>query len=387
MSQKLPYAYLQIWRDLRIGLALTGLAITGLLLTACAVAPVAPAATTPTTVVSSRCGDPAKLGTTVSVLVWEAFVDPQALAQFEEECGVKIIYDTAAANEEVLAKLQTGVVGYDLIMASNFIVPTMIGLGLLRPIDHANIPNMTHLNELYINPPYDPGNRYTVAYQWGMTGIGYDADRVAAPPTSLAALFDPAQAQQYAGQIALLNDMREVMGAALKYLGYSMNSTDPAQLEEAKQVILAIKPYIATFDNQAYTDLLVSGETVITQGWNGGIYQAIFTNPERNIRFAIPAEGTPGYTENFVIPASAPNPYAAEVLINYFHDPEIAAMNSNFTYYPSANDAALAFISDEIKNDPGIYPPAAIVSKMEFLVDLGEAAPLWERIWTEIKAQ
>ena len=175
MSQKLPYAYLQIWRDLRIGLALTGLAITGLLLTACAVAPVAPAATTPTTVASSRCGDPAKLGTTVSVLVWEAFVDPQALAQFEEECGVKIIYDTAAANEEVLAKLQTGVVGYDLIMASNFIVPTMIGLGLLRPLDHANIPNMTHLNELYINPPYDPGNRYTVAYQWDMTGIDYDA--------------------------------------------------------------------------------------------------------------------------------------------------------------------------------------------------------------------
>jgi spermidine/putrescine transport system substrate-binding protein len=336
---------------------------------------------------SERCGDASQLSDSISFYNWSDYIDPEILTMFEEECGVEVVYDTFSSNEDLLAKLQGGATGYDLIVPSDYMVTIMVQLGLLKELDHANIPNLAHIHERFLDAPFDPGNRYSVPYQWGTAGIGYDADQVTPPPTSLAAFFDPAQAEGYAGKLSLLNDSRETIGAALKYLGYSMNSTDPAQLEEAKQVILAIKPYVLTFDSDTYSDLLVSGETVIGHGWNGGFYQAIFENEDRNIAFVVPEEGLTLFTDNLAIPASAPNPYTAEVLINYLNDPEIAAMITNFTYYASPNQAALEFIVDEIKNDPGIYPPQEVLDNTEFIVDVGEATQLYERIWTEIKAQ
>jgi spermidine/putrescine transport system substrate-binding protein len=336
---------------------------------------------------SGRCGDRSQLSSTVNFYNWSDYIDPELLTMFEEECGVKVIYDTFASNEDLLAKLQAGASGYDLIVPSDYMVTIMIQLGLLRELDHGNLPNRANLAERFRNPAYDPDNRYSVPYQWGTTGIGYDLDAVGEAPTSLAALFDPEQAQKHAGRISLLDDSREVLGAALKYLGYSINSTDPAQLEEAKQVVLAIKPYIATFDSSTYADLLVSGETVIGLMWNGGVYQAISENEDRNLGFSFPDEGDTIFTDNLAIPTSAPNPYTAEVLINYLLEAEHAAMVTNFTYYGSPNEAALAFIEDEIRDDPGIFPPEEALGRGEFIIDVGEATQLYERIWTEIKSE
>lgn len=336
---------------------------------------------------SGRCGDRSRLSDTVSFYNWSDYIDPAILEMFQEECGVTVIYDTFSSNEDLLAKLQAGATGYDLIVPSDYMVSIMIQLGLLKELDHANIPNLANLAETFQDPPYDPGNRYSIPYQWGTAGIGYDADVVEPAPTSLAAIFDPAQAEQYAGRISLLNDSREVIGAALKYLGYSVNSTDPDQLEEAKQTILAIKPYVVTFDSDTYSDLLVSGETVLGHGWNGGYYQAIFENEDRNFGFVVPEEGLTLFTDCLAVPASAPNPYTAEVLINYLLDPEIGAMITNFTYFASPNEAALPYIDEEVKNDPGIYPPDEVIERMEFIEDVGEATALYERIWTEIKAE
>ena len=347
----------------------------------------APAAAGEAAVTSARCGDPSQLSDSVSFYNWGDYIDPVVLDTFQEECGVEVVYDTFSSNEDLLAKLQAGAGGYDLIVPSDYMVTIMIQLGLLKELDHNNIPNLAHLYPRFREAAFDPGNQYSVPYQWGTAGIGYDADVVTEAPTSLAALFDPAQAEQYAGKFSLLNDSREVLGAALKYLGYSMNSTDPAQLEEAKQVVLAIKPFVLTFDSDTYSDLVVSGDTALGHGWNGGFYGAIFENEDRNIAFVVPEEGLTIFTDNLAIPASAPNPYTAEVLINFLNDPEIAAMITNATYYASPNEAALEFIADEIKNDPGIYPPEEVVEKMEFLVDVGEATQLYERIWTEIKAE
>jgi spermidine/putrescine transport system substrate-binding protein len=336
---------------------------------------------------SGRCGDRSKLASSVSFYNWSDYIDEAILAEFEQECGVRVIYDTFSSNEDLLAKLQAGASGYDLIVPSDYMVSIMIQLGLLRELDHANIPNLVHLFARFRDLPYDPGNRYSVAYLWGTAGIAFDGDEVEPAPESLAALFDPAQAQRYAGKLSLLNDGRETIGAALKYLGYSMNSTDPAQLEEAKQVILAIKPYVATFDSDTFADLLVSGETVVSHGWNGNLYAARFANPTRNLQFAVPVEGLTLFTDNLVIPASAPNPYTAEVLINYLHEPENAARITNATYYATPNEAALPFITEEIHNAPGIFPPEELLARMEFINDVGEATQLYERIWTEIKAQ
>jgi spermidine/putrescine-binding protein len=367
-----------------------------LVLTACGPTPsAAPAADEPATeasdsdapAVSARCGDPSQLSSSVSFYNWGDYIDPEVLALFEEECGVDVIYDTFSSNEDLLAKLQGGASGYDVIVPSDYMVAIMIQLGLLKELDRANIPNLEHISANFLDQPYDPGNVYSIPYFWGVAGFGFDADEVATPPTTLAALFDPAQAEQYAGKISVLNDSREVIGAALKYLGYSMNSTDPAQLEEAKQVILAVKPYVLTFDSDTYSDLVVSGETVVGHGWNGGFAIAISENPDRNLGFAIPEEGLTLFIDNFAVPASAPNPYTAEVLINFLHEPEIAARISEFVLYATPNEAALEFIADEVKNNPGIYPPQEALVNTEYLNDVGEATLLYERIWTEIKAE
>lgn len=336
---------------------------------------------------SERCGDPSQLSKTVSFYNWSEYIDPEILTMFEQECGVRVIYDTFSSNEDLLAKLQAGASGYDLIVPSDYMVTIMLQLGMLRELDHANIPNLANLDERFRETPFDPGNQYSVPYQWGTAGFGYDADAVEEPPTSLADLFDPERAQRYRGKISLLNDSRETIGAALKYLDYSVNSTDEAELEEAKQVLLAIKEYVLTFDSDTFEDLLVSGETVIAHGWNGDIYSAIFDNEDRNLVFVVPEEGLTIFTDNLAIPASAPNPYTAEVLINYLLDAEIGAMISNYTYFASPNAAAHEYILDEILEDPGIYPPAEVLDKMEFISDVDETAQLYERIWTEVKAR
>jgi spermidine/putrescine-binding protein len=266
-------------------------------------------------------------------------------------------------------------------------VAIMIQLGLLRELDHANLPNMALINEAFLDQPFDPGNVYSVPYMWGVAGIGYDADKVTTPPTSLAALFDPAQAEQYAGKISLLNDSRETIGAALKYLGYSVNSTDPAQLEEAKQAILAVKPYVLTFDSDTYSDIVVSGEVDISHGWNGNFAVAIAENPDRNLEFVIPEEGLTLFIDNFAIPVSAPNPYTAEVLLNFLHEPENAAAISTAVLYATPNDAAKEFLPEEVRNNTGVYPPQDALGNVEYINDVGETTALYERIWTEIKAE
>jgi spermidine/putrescine-binding protein len=336
---------------------------------------------------SGRCGDTSQLSDSVSFYNWGDYIDPDVLTAFTEECGVEVIYDTFSSNEDLLAKLQGGASGYDLIVPSDYMVAIMIQLGLLKELDQANIPNMANLKASFLDQPFDPGNLYSLPYLWGVAGLGYDADQVETPPTSLAAIFDPAQAEQYAGKISLLNDSRETIGAALKYLGYSVNSTDPAQLEEAKQVILAVKPYILTFDSDTYSDIVVSGETVIGHGWNGGFAVAIAENPDRNIAFVIPEEGLTLFIDNFAIPTSAPNPYTAEVLINYLLDPEVSAKISTATLYATPNEAAMEFLPDEVKNNTGIYPPEEALANTEYINDVGEATQLYERIWTEIKAE
>lgn len=338
-------------------------------------------------VTSERCGDPSKLSKSVSFYNWTDYIDPDVLDQFKEECGVDVIYDTFSSNEDLLAKLQAGATGYDLIVPSDYMVSIMLQLNMLKPLEHANIPNLANLYPRFTETPFDPGNVYTVPYQWGTTGIGYNLDATGEVPTGWDWFFNPEKADQFRGKISLLNDQREVIGAALKYLGYSMNSVDPAELEEAKQTILAIKPDIATFDSDSFGDILVSGEVVFGHGFSGGYFQSIYANEDKNLGYIIPQEGGTIWTDNLAIPTTAPNPYTAEILINYLLDPEVGAAISNMTYYASPNQASEPLIDEEITGNPGIYPSEETSDKLEFLTELGEGTLLWDRIWTEIKSE
>lgn len=326
-----------------------------------------------------------ELAKELHVYNWSEYIDPEIYSEFEAEFGVKVIEDTFASNEDLLAKFQAGASGYDLIVPSDYMVNIMNQLGLLAELNYDNIPNFANIDERFRDPPYDPGNKFSVPYQWGTSGIGYDADVFEEPPDSWAYLFDPEMAAPYAGKISMLNDPREALGAALKYLGYSLNTEDPAQLEEAKQLLLQQKAWVATYDSEGFEDLLAAGETQLAHSWSGDIFMAAVEAPQ--LWYTIPKEGAVIWTDNLAIPKTANSQYTAEVFINYLLRPEVGAKVSNYTWYASPNEAATELISEEITGEPAIYPPEDVMDRLEFIRDVGEATTLYDRIWTEIKSQ
>ncbi|MEJ2732845.1 MAG: spermidine/putrescine ABC transporter substrate-binding protein [Anaerolineae bacterium] len=316
---------------------------------------------------------------------WSEYIDPEIYEDFEQEFGVKVIEDTFASNEDLLAKLQAGATGYDIIVPSDYMVAIMVELDLLAEINYDNIPNFENIDETFLNPPYDPDNKYSVPYQWGTTGIGYNADLFEDPPDSWAYLFDPEMAAPYAGRMSMLNDSRESIGAALKYLGYSINSTDEQELEEAKQLLIQQKEWVSAYDSDGFEDLLASGEVDIGHGWSGDYFAA--AEEAEQVWYIIPQEGGVIWTDNLCIPKSAPSQYTAEVFINYLLQPEVGAQITNYTWFGSPNKASEEFIDAEILEEPAIYPPPEVMDKLEFIRDVGEATAIYDRIWTEIKAE
>ncbi len=329
-------------------------------------------------------GQEQKLAKELHVYNWTEYIDPEVYILFEEEFGVKVIEDTFSSNEELLAKLQAGAAGYDIIVPSDYMVDIMISQGLLAEINHGNIPNIKNLSSLFSDPPYDPGMKHCVPYQWGTTGIGYNTEVFEEPPDSWAYMFDPNLAAQYAGKMTMLNDSREAIGAALKYLGYSINTTDEAQLEEAKNLLIQQKAWLFSYDSDQFEDLLAADETVIAHGWSGDFFAAAVE--DERIWYVIPKEGAVVWADNLCIPASSKNKYTAEVFINFILRPEIAAQITNFTWYASPVEAAKEFIDPEILAEPAIYPPDEVMARLEWIRDVGESTPIYERIWTEIKA-
>ena len=338
-----------------------------------------------------------QLAEELSVYNWSDYIDEQILADYEEEYGVKIIYDTFASNEDLLAKLQAGATGYDVIFPSDYMVAQMIELGLLAEIDTADIPNFANISDDFKDAPFDPGNKHCVPYQWGTTGIAY---RAGYPyfeenePNSWAYLFDPATLENYADDgINVLNDQRELIGAALFYLGYSPNSTDRAQLEEARDLILAAKPYWKTFNSEDYEDsLLVPDEVVLSHAWSGdaaGAYDNTYDEEteDGNWYYAIPQEGAVKWVDNICIPASTERYETAVHFMNYLLDAEVGAAITNYTFYASPNEAASEFIDPEILEDPGIYPPDEVLAKLQWLEELGDGIFIWDEMWTAIKGQ
>ena len=172
---------------------------------------------------------------------WSEYIDPEIFTSFEEEYGIQVVEDTFSSNEELLAKLQAGAGGYDLIVPSDYMVGIMIEEGLLEELDKGELTNLGKLDPTFTDPPFDPGMAHCVPYQWGTTGIGYNSDEFDEPPDSWAYIFDPAVAGEFAGQMTMLNDSREAFSAALKYLGYSINTTDEAQLAEARDLLIQQK--------------------------------------------------------------------------------------------------------------------------------------------------
>jgi spermidine/putrescine transport system substrate-binding protein len=325
-----------------------------------------------------------QLAAELHIYNWSDYIDEEIYAEFEEEFGVRVVEDTFASNEELLAKLQAGATGYDIIIPSDYMVDIMIQEGMLSELNKENIPNIANLDPVFTDPPFDPGMKYCLPYQWGTTGIGYNTEFFDEPPDSWSYIFDPEMAAQFDGKISMLNDSREAMGAALKYLGHSLNSTNPAELEEARDLLISIKPYLFAYDSEQFGDLMSANETVIGHGWSGEYFLAAYE--DERIWYTIPKEGGVIWVDNMCIPETAPNKYTAEVFMNYLLRPEVGAKITNYTWYGSPNKASEEFIIEDILFEPAIYPPPEVMAKLEWLVDVGEATPLYEQMWTEVKA-
>ncbi|MBI1744092.1 spermidine/putrescine ABC transporter substrate-binding protein [Candidatus Acetothermia bacterium] len=324
-----------------------------------------------------------QLAKELHLFIWSNYLDPTVKTDFEKEFGVKVIEDNFASNEDLLAKLQAGGSGYDVIVPSDYMVQIMRKQNLLAPLDLKNIANFKNINQSFKNLDFDPGNQFSMPYMWGTTGIGYNKKKASAPPTSWADLFDPAKLEPYKGRISMLDDAREAIGAALIYLGFSPNTTNEKELEAAKQVLIKQKPFVAKYDSESFRDSLAANEVILAHGWTGDIAAAKVANPD--IEFVIPKEGSLTFLDNLAIPKTSKNQYTAEVFINYLLRPEISAKIVNLRRYASPNDAAKSLIQPEILNSATYSRPEGI--KLYWLQDLGPAGDLYEKIWTEIKGQ
>jgi spermidine/putrescine transport system substrate-binding protein len=365
--------------------------LLALMLAACAPAaapaeePAAPSDATGDTM-TERCGDTSKLADKIYLYTWVEYIDPDIKDKFKEECGVEVVETNFDSNETLLATLQAGGADYDIIVPSDYMVQIMIDEGMLMPLDYSIVSNIKNMDKLNVNQYFDPEQKYTVPWFWGTSGFAVDTNVVTDVTDSWSMMFDPNS--PYCGKISMLDDQRETLGAALMYLGYSINDTDPAHLEEAKNLLIEQSKCVKAYDSQTNDDLIISGETVLAHMWTGDATLA--GDPEaggrEGISYVIPKEGCTIWQDNMAIPVGAPNAYTAMIFMNYTQFPDIAAQNAEWVGYPSPNEAARDLIDPEMLADPGIYPPEEVAAHLQWIEDVGDALELYDRIWTEFKA-
>ena len=311
---------------------------------------------------------------------WSYYVAEDTIPNFEKEFGVKVVYDNYSSNEELLAKLQAGGTGYDLIFPSDYMVGIMGSEGLLEELNLSNIPNFENIEKRFIKLPFDPENKYSVPYLWGTTGIGFSAEKVDEKVDTWNILWN----EKYKGRISMLDDVRGLANPALKLLGCGINTTNPKEIEAAKQQLIKQKPLVKFYSSDTYIDFLKSGDIWLCQGYSGDVFQVMKEN--KSVKYAIPKEGSDLWIDNMCIPRGGKSKYTAEVFINYLLRPEVAAGISNFTWYANPNEASHKFIKPEIMKNPAIYPPKEILDKCEFQKDVGEATELYEQLYNEVKS-
>lgn len=318
---------------------------------------------------------------TLHIYNWADYMDPDLIAEFERAYGCRVVIDTFDSNESLYAKIKAGAKGYDLIFPTTYMSRIMFEEGLIQTIDHTRIPNLVHIDRDYLRDlAVDKRMTYSVPYMIGTTGIAYRQDQVQnVEPTW--AVFDRTDLRR---RMTMLNDMRETIGAALKFLGYSLNTTDEAQLEEALVVVRRWQANLAKFEAEAYKPGIASGEFLVVHGYMGDIMQVQEEN--ENVVFLLPREGFAIGCDDMVIPVSARQVDLAYQFINFLHEPANAARNTNFTFYLSPNTAAYPLMNEEIRENPAIFVPEHLLKKAEIIRDLGADNAKYIRVWDRIRS-
>jgi spermidine/putrescine transport system substrate-binding protein len=324
---------------------------------------------------------PSELEDELSIYNWADYVHPDTYPQFEKEFDIKITEDNYPSNEDALAKLQAGAKGYDLVVPTGYMVEIMAEEGLLFELDHSKIPNLSLVEARFLDTPSDPGNRFSVPKDFGTTGYGYRTDLVDEEMTSWEDFYR--LASKYSGRYTVLDSPPEIIGSALKMLGYSYNSVDEGEIAEATDEILKLKPHVRKITS-SMRELMISGEAYVSLTWNGEIGYVALDAPEA--RYVVPSEGTEVWLDNWCVVAGAPHPAAAHAFLNWSLQPKIQAQDTEYHYYGGVVEGEEEFLKPSIAKDTSVYPPAEVTDKLEF----AEATPEWLRLrneaWTKFKA-
>jgi spermidine/putrescine transport system substrate-binding protein len=316
----------------------------------------------------------------LNVYNWDTYIGETTLATFTEATGVEVQYDLYANLEEMYAKFQEGNPGYDVIFPSDYMLETMRVAGMLMELDHARIPNLSHVDPNFMNPSFDPGCKHNAPYFWGSVGIGYRTSKVERP-TSWKVLFDD---ERYSGRIALLADSRFVLALALMYLGFSANSTSADEIGKARDLLIKQKKHLKGFVPDSGQDMLISGDIDLVMEWNGDVLKVMAEDSD--LSYTVPDEGSILWIDGMCIPKGAPNVDNAYAFLNHVHDPKVNGEIANTIHYATTNKAAREFVNKADLENPAVYLPDEIVGKCQSLIDVGEALRLYDEAWTAIQA-
>ncbi|MCM1111913.1 MAG: ABC transporter substrate-binding protein [Muribaculum sp.] len=317
---------------------------------------------------------------------WGEYIDPDTLSLFEEETGIKVIYDEYDTNETMYPKVAAGASDYDVICPSDYMVRKMIDNDLLQELNFDNMPNAkANIGAQYYETAeeFDPGNKYCVPYCWGTVGILYNTTMVDEPVTSWSILWN----EKYKDNILMQDSVRDAFMVALKLNGYSMNTLDPAELETARDALIAQRPLVQAWVIDEVRDKMIGGEAALGVIYSG---EAIYTQRENaDLEYVIPEEGTNVWIDGWVIPKNAPNKENAEKFIDFMCRGDVALMNFEYITYSTPNTAAQALIEDEdIKNSKIAFPDLSQYEHLETFTYLGEEGDeLYNQYWKEARSQ
>ena len=319
----------------------------------------------------------------LNIYNFDTYIGENTLADFTARSGLAVRYDTYANNEELFAKLKRKNPGYDIIVPSDYMIETMIGAKILLALDHAKLPNLVHIAPAFADPPFDPGMKFSVPYMWGTVGIGYRKSKVQGIPVTWSYIFGP-EANAYKGRIVPIDDMRVVLGAALKYLGYSLNTTKPEEIAKARDLVVQAKKNFKSFSPDSGQDMLLAGDADLVIEYNGDIVQV--QRKDKDLAYVLPKEGGQRWTDCLCIPKGAPNVEAAHAFIDFVHGAKENAHIVNTIHYATPNAEGRKLQSAEDKQNPAIYPSEEALVRCETVIDLGKATKLYDQAWTKIKA-
>ena len=320
-------------------------------------------------------------GGELNIYIWSNYLPDSVISEFEQRFKAKVNVELYDSNEALLAKLQSGGASFDLIVPSDYMVSVLKAQGFLDEIDRDRLTNFSNLDPQFVGLAYDSTNQCSVPSMWGTTGIAYRKDKVMGPVDSWAALWD----ERYKDRLAMLDDVRETMGAALKYMGKSLNSTDPEAVRAAAQLLIEQKPLVKAYDSGGFDQLLLSGDVWVAQAYSGQIAKAMADSDA--IGYVIPKEGCTFFVDNLCIPRTAAHKELALEFINFVLEAKPAAGIANGTGYSSPNLAARGLIRPDLLSNAAAYPPRGALERCELIEELGSTISLYDRLWTEIKSR